>query len=64
MKMMASPMRCRSGLTLMRTVNMARIVHNRLLGGWYVVRGPYQTPLSGRFASREEAKLWLEARRG
>jgi hypothetical protein len=40
-----------------------RIVHNRLLGGWFVVRGPHQTPLGGRFDSREEAKAWLDARR-
>jgi hypothetical protein len=36
-----------------------RIVYNRLLGGWYVVRGPHQTPLNGRFNSREEAQQWL-----
>lgn len=36
-----------------------RIVHNRLLGGWYVVRGPHQTPLNGRFNSKEEAQAWL-----
>ena len=43
---------------------MTKIVHNRLLGGWYVVRGPYQTPLSGKFDSKAEARAWLEARRG
>lgn len=36
-----------------------RIVYNRLLGGWYVVRGPHQAPLAGRFESREAAKAWL-----
>jgi len=36
-----------------------RIVHNKLLGGWYVVRGPHQTPLSGRFNSKEEAQAYL-----
>lgn len=36
-----------------------RIVHNRLLGGWYVVRGPHQTPLNGRFNSKAEAQAWL-----
>lgn len=40
-----------------------RIVYNKLLRGWYVVRGPHQFPLSGRFASKVEAKAWLEARR-
>lgn len=37
-----------------------RIVHNRLLGGWYVVIGPHQTPLNGRFNSRAEAQAWLQ----
>lgn len=36
-----------------------RVVHNRLLGGWYVVRGPHQTPLNGRFESKEAAQQWL-----
>ena len=36
-----------------------RIVHNRLLGGWFIVRGPHQTPLSGRFDTKEEAKASL-----
>lgn len=39
-----------------------RIVHNRLLGGWYVVRGPHQTPLNGRFDSKAEAQAWLDER--
>jgi hypothetical protein len=36
-----------------------RIVHNRLLNGWYVVRVPQQTPLGGRFDSRAAAEAWL-----
>lgn len=36
-----------------------RIVHNKLLGGWYVVTGPHQTPISGRFGTREAAQQWL-----
>lgn len=36
-----------------------RIVHNRLLGGWFVVRGPHQTPLTGRFDSKADAVAWL-----
>ena len=36
-----------------------RIVYNRLLGGWYIVRGPHQTPIGGRFESKEEAQEWL-----
>ena len=41
---------------------MTKIVHNRLLAGWYVVRGAHYTPISGRFASRQEAQLWLMER--
>jgi len=37
---------------------MARIVYNRLLRGWYVVRRPHDTPISGRFDSRAEAQAW------
>lgn len=37
-----------------------RIVFNKLLRGWYVVRGPHQAPLSGKFASRAEARAWLD----
>jgi len=33
-----------------------RVVYNRLLGGWYVVKGPHQTPISGKFASHQDAK--------
>lgn len=36
-----------------------KVIHNRLLGGWYVVSGPHQTPISGRFNSKEEAQAWL-----
>lgn len=42
---------------------MIKIVYNKLLGGWYVVRGPHHFPLSGRFAAKAEAKAWLEARK-
>lgn len=41
---------------------MIKIVHNRLLGGWLVVRGPHQTPLSGVFATKAEAKASLQRR--
>jgi hypothetical protein len=46
-----------------------RIVHNRLLGhrldagGWYVVKGPHQTPLSGSFISKKAAQAWLDRRK-
>jgi len=41
---------------------MIKIVRNRLLGGWYIVRGPHQTPIGGRFNSKEEAKQYLLGR--
>ena len=37
-----------------------RIIYNRLLRGWYVVRGAHQTPISGRFDRRAEAEAWLK----
>lgn len=42
---------------------MTKIVHNRLLGGFFVVRGPHHTPLSGKFATKAEAAAWLARRR-
>ena len=39
-----------------------RVVYNRLLGGWYVVRGPHQTPIGGRFDSKAEALASLGRR--
>lgn len=41
---------------------MVRIVHNRILGGWFIVRGKHQTPISGRFESRADALSWLQTR--
>ena len=41
---------------------MIKIVHNKLRGGWYIVRGPHYTPVSGRFESKEAAQAWLETR--
>jgi hypothetical protein len=38
---------------------MVRIVFNRILGGWFVVRGSHQTPLTGKFATKAEAMAWL-----
>lgn len=37
-----------------------RIVHNRLLGGWFIVRGSHDTPISGRFDSKEQAQAHLQ----
>jgi hypothetical protein len=39
-----------------------KIVYNRMLGGWYIVRGAHQTPISGRFDSREAAQAHLRRR--
>jgi hypothetical protein len=36
-----------------------KIVYNRLLDGWFVVCGPHQTPLGGRYNTYEEALAWL-----
>jgi hypothetical protein len=36
-----------------------RIVFNKLLGGWFIVRGPHQTPLGGRFESKQAAEQHL-----
>lgn len=40
-----------------------KIIHNKMLGGWYVVRGKHQTPISGRFDSCQEAINWLDNRK-
>ena len=37
-----------------------RIVHNKLLGGWYVVRRSTSTPIGGRHDSKEAAKAHLQ----
>lgn len=42
---------------------MVRIVFNRLLNGWYVVRGPHHTPISGRFETKAAAQAWLARKR-
>lgn len=42
---------------------MIKIVHNKLLGGYYVVRGPNHYPLAGKFATRAEAAEWLADRK-
>jgi hypothetical protein len=40
-------------------MNSVRIVYNKLLGSWFVVRGPHQTPLSGAFATKTDAQAYL-----
>jgi hypothetical protein len=39
--------------------NMIKIVFNRLLGAWYIVRGAHHTPIGGRFESKQAAQAWL-----
>jgi hypothetical protein len=40
----------------MRKTKTIQIVHNKLLGGWFIVRGPHQTPIGGRFDTKEQAQ--------
>jgi hypothetical protein len=42
---------------------MPKIVFNRLLGGYYIVKGPHQTPISGRFETRAAALAHLNRNR-
>jgi hypothetical protein len=37
-----------------------RIVFNRILNGWFIVRGRYDTPIGGRFDSKESALAHLK----
>jgi hypothetical protein len=39
-----------------------KVIYNGLLGGWYIVRGAHQTPISGRFDSKEQALAHLRRR--
>ena len=40
---------------------MLRIIHSRILGGWFIVRGPHLTPIGGRFDSKAAALQHLRA---
>lgn len=40
-----------------------KIVFNKIIGAWFVVRGPHQAPVSGAFNSKSEASAWLASRR-
>jgi len=40
---------------------MLKVVHSKLLGGWFIVKGPHHTPIGGRFNTKAEA---LERLRG
>ena len=39
-----------------------KIVHNRLLGGWFLVRGPRHTPLGGRYPTYKAALAALRSK--
>lgn len=39
-----------------------KVVYNGLLGGWYIVRGAHQTPISGRFETKAAALAHLRRR--
>lgn len=39
---------------------MIKVVHSKLLRGWFVVRGPHHTPLTGKFETKGAALAWLE----
>jgi hypothetical protein len=38
---------------------MTKIIYNKLLGGYFICKGPHHTPISGRFESKEAAKQAL-----
>jgi hypothetical protein len=44
--------------------NDIKIVNNKILRGWFVVRGPHQTPIGGRFDTKEEAQASLKRPNG
>ena len=39
-----------------------KVVYNSLLTGWFIVRGAHQTPISGKFDSKEAALAHLRRR--
>jgi hypothetical protein len=39
-----------------------KVIYNGILGGWYIVRGAHQTPISGRFDSKEAVLAHLRKR--
>jgi hypothetical protein len=46
-----------------KTPTTIKIVFNRLLRGWFIVHGPHQTPIGGRFDTKAEAVWWLNRRK-
>jgi len=39
-----------------------KVIFNKILNGWYIVCGPHQTPISGRFDTKEQALAHLRRR--
>ena len=39
-----------------------KVVYNGLLSGWFFVRGAHQTPIGGRFETKEAALAHLRRR--
>jgi hypothetical protein len=40
-----------------------KVIYNSILSGWFIVRGAHQTPISGRFETREAALTHLRRTR-
>ena len=38
---------------------MLKIAYSKLLGGWFIVTGPHDTPIGGRFNTKREALMRL-----
>ena len=43
---------------------MPKIVFNRLLNAWFIVRGKHQTPIGGRFETKQQAIEHLKRKQG
>lgn len=43
--------------------NMVKIVYNRILGGWFIVRGPHQSPIGGRYETKQAAEAALKGKK-
>ena len=39
-----------------------KVIYNPLLAGWFIVRGSHQTPIGGRFDSKQAALAHLRRR--
>ena len=44
-----------------KSLIMLKIVHSKLLGGWFIVTGPHDTPIGGRFNTKAEALARLRS---